>query len=92
MIYLEVTAKIFPYKMFEFDQSKIVFIGHLQSAEGYIDFTEKTGNKFQIKIAWRSKKFIDAFMRSEFYRVFHGAVITLSQSYNIQITRQKDQL
>lgn len=90
MIYLEVSATISPHKLFEFNQSKMVFINNLQKTDGYNGFTEKPGNKFQMKICWNSRKCLDAFMKSELYCVFHGAVITLSQSNRIQILNSKN--
>lgn len=90
MIYLEVSATISPHKLFEFNQSKMVFINNLQKTEGYTGFTEKPGNKFQIKIYWNSRKSLDAFMKSELYCIFHGAVITLSQWNSTQILNTKN--
>ena len=90
MIYLEVSATISPNKLIEFNQSKMVFINNLQKSDGYNGFTEKPGNKFQMKIYWDSRKSLDAFMKSELYGIFHGALIALSQQNSAQILNTKN--
>ena len=97
MIYLEIVAVILINKLVEFNQSKMDFINNLQNAEGYLGFTENQGNKFQIKISWKSRKALDTFMKSEHYRIFNGAIITLSEThrtrtFNETITIQKGQI
>lgn len=74
----------------EFQQSKLIFIDKLQKAEGYLGFTEKPGNIFQMKISWNNRKDLDAFMKSESYRVLHGAIITLSKANNTRIFEENN--
>lgn len=88
MVYLEIKAVILFNKMVEFNQTKIIFIDKLQEAEGYLGFTEKQGNVFKMKISWQTRKALNIFMKSEFYRVFNGAIITLSKENNTRIFKE----
>jgi hypothetical protein len=85
MISLEICATIATSKMLEFNQSKLIFIDRLQNFEGYAGFKEKAGEKFVMQIDWESRKTMDAFVDSEDYRFFHGAIITLSKKFNTHI-------
>lgn len=85
MVILEISADISQSKMLEFNQSKLLFIDKLQSIDGYSGFTEKTGNTFVIKINWNNRKSLNNFMKSESYRIFHGAIITLSKTESTKI-------
>lgn len=82
---LEISSKISPQKMLEFNQSKLTFINQLHSIEGYSSFTEKPGINFQIKICWSSRQALNKFMKTEIFHVFSGAIITLSEWKNIKI-------
>jgi hypothetical protein len=84
MTCLEIKALIRSSKLREFNQSKLAFIDKLQQTNGYIGFTEKQGDYFQIEISWEARKSLDKFIKSEYYRIFRGAIITLGQ---ITITR-----
>ena len=88
MVCLEIVAVILTNKMMEFNQSKMNFVENLQNAEGYLEFTEKHGNEFQIKISWKSRKVLDIFMKSEHYRIFNGAIITLSNTNSTRIFKE----
>lgn len=88
MICLEIVAVILINKLVEFNQSKMIFIENLQNTEGYIGFTEKQVNSFQMKISWKSRKALEIFTRSEYYRVFNGAIITLSKENNTRIFKE----
>lgn len=88
MICLEIIATIALHKMLEFNQSKMIFIDRLQEVDGYQGFTEKAGDKFMMKINWESKKELDIFLKSENYRVFRGALITLSESHNTRFINE----
>ena len=88
MICLEIVAGILYNKLLEFNQSKMLFVRNLQNSDGYIGFTEKQGDSFHMKISWKSRKALDVFMRSEYYRVFNGAIITLSKENNTRIFKE----
>ena len=90
MVCLETKAVILINKLLEFNQSKMAFIGNLQNIAGYLGFTEKPGDTFQMKISWNSRKSLDKFMKSEHYRVFHGAIITLSETNSIRISNENN--
>jgi len=85
MISLEISATIAASKLLEFNQSKLIFIDHLQNFEGYVGFKEKAGKNFIMQIDWESRKTMDAFLDSGDYRFFHGAIITLSKKFNTHI-------
>jgi len=85
MISLEISATIAASKLLEFNQSKLIFIDHLQNFEGYVGFKEKAGKIFIMQIDWESRKTMDAFLDSGDYRFFHGAIITLSKNFNTHI-------
>ena len=87
MISLEICATIAKNKMHEFNQSKLIFINRLQDMEGYSGFKEKTGNKFVMQINWESKDKLDAFLKSEDYRFFQGAIITLSEKHKTHLVK-----
>jgi len=86
MVFLEIIADIERNKMLEFNQSKMTFINDLQTLVGYVGFTELPGKSFDIKISWENKKSLDSFMKSELYKVFRGAVITLSKNNDTTIS------
>lgn len=71
--------------MMEFSQAKHQFINDIQVVEGYAGFTEKQGKNFHVRILWKDKKTLDSFMESQLYRVFHGAILTLSKINTIHI-------
>ncbi len=85
MVYLEIKAEISLTKQLEFYQTVLSFINEIQDNEGYLGFTQKYGNEFQIKISWKSRKALDIFMKSDQYKFFHGAIITLSTQNSIDI-------
>jgi len=89
MVVLDIVAEIKPNKSIEFNQSKLNFFNELQNFEGYIGFKEKSGSPFSIHISWKNQKSLDRFIKSEHYRVFHGAIITLSNSNKIEIIKSK---
>ena len=88
MVCLEIVAVILLNKLMEFNQSKMNFVDNLQNAEGYLGFTEKQGKEFQIKISWKNRKALDIFMKSEHYRIFNGAIITLSETNSTRIFKE----
>ena len=90
MIYLEIKAVILINKLLEFNQSKMAFIENFQNTEGYLGFTEKPGDTFQMKISWNSRKSLDKFIKSEYYRIFRGAIITLSETNSIRISNKSN--
>lgn len=85
MVCLQISADISQNKLVEFNQSKHSFINELQQVDGYSGFTEKPGNPFLIKIMWKDRTSLNKFIKSEFYHVFNGALITLSKSESTQI-------
>lgn len=90
MIHLEIKAVILINKLLEFNQSKMAFIENLQNTEGYLSFKEKPGDTFQMKISWNSRKSLDKFIKSEYYRIFRGAIITLSGTNSIRISNESN--
>jgi len=86
MEYLKIKADISIQKINEFNQSKLSFINGLSQIEGYSGFTEKTGQQINITIGWINRKSLDRFLETDLYRLFHGALITLSTSINIDIS------
>lgn len=90
MVFLEISATITTSKLHEFNQSKMTFIDHLQSMDGYKGFTEKPDLVFNIKIGWTNQKLLNLFLKSENYRVFHGAIITLSKKSTIKIKTENN--
>ena len=89
MEYLEIKADISQQKLNEFNQSKLFFIESLQKIEGYQGFKEKPGVAFEMRIGWASHLSLIRFLKSECYRFFHGAIITLSDSNNIEIVKEQ---
>lgn len=89
MVILEIIADIKSNKSLEFNQSKLTFINELQNFHGYLGFREKPGFPFSMNISWENQKLLENFLKSEHYRVFHGAIITLSNSSKIQIVKSK---
>ncbi len=87
MTNIEIIASISTSKIVEFNQSKINFIDGIQKFAGYIGFTEKQGKLFQIMISWKDRKSLDIFLKSDLYRIFHGAIITLSKRNSIKISK-----
>ena len=85
MVRLEITASIKANKMLEFSQSKLSFIYEMQQIKGYSSFLEKPGEKFQISIYWVSRSSLKEFMKSEHYKFFHGAIVTLSKDNSVTI-------
>lgn len=90
MVFLEIKADILQNKHFEFSQSKLAFINDIQKAPGYVNFMEKPGTSFQIKVSWDNQSSMENFMQSEEFHFFKGAIITLSEKNTISIT-QKEQ-
>ena len=86
MIFLEIEADILTNKHFEFSQSKLAFINEIQKAPGYVNFMEKPGKLFHIKVSWENKNSLDDFILSEHFHFFKGAIITLSGKNTISIT------
>lgn len=87
MVILEIVADIKPNKSLEFRQSKLAFINQMQDFQGYLGFREKPGIPFSMNISWKSQKSLEKFFKSEHYKVFHGAIITLSENHNCQIIK-----
>lgn len=76
MVFLEIEADILVNKYHEFSQSKLAFINDVQRTPGFVNFLEKPGRTFQIKVSWENKACIDNFMQSEQFHFFKGAIIT----------------
>ncbi len=85
MIHLEINVQISPTKQLEFNQSKIPFIQALPKLKGYSGFTEKRGTNFQIRISWIDKLSLEKFLKTEDYKIFRGALITLSSQNETNI-------
>ncbi|MCD6597335.1 MAG: hypothetical protein J7L04_06595 [Bacteroidales bacterium] len=85
MVHLEIKAAITPSKRLEFYQTVLSFINDIQDTNGYLCFTQKNGTDFNIKISWKNQNCLDSFLKSNQYKAFHGAIITLSTKNNIDI-------
>ncbi len=85
MVFLEIEAEILTHKHFEFSQSKLAFISDIQKAPGYLNFFEKHGTQFKMRITWENYKSLSNFLKTEQYKFFHGAIITLGNSYHVNI-------
>ena len=83
MYKLVIVASISTGKTVEFNQSKLQFIEGVQKFNGYNGFTEKQGAPFQMEIYWHDKNSMDMFMGADIYRVFHGAIVTLSDRNSV---------
>jgi hypothetical protein len=92
MEYLEIAASISMQKLNEFNQSKLYFIEHVGKFEGYNGFVEKPGRNFNMRIGWNDHDSLVAFMKSEPYKFFHGAMITLSENNSIRIFTEDGKL
>ena len=88
MVFLEIEAVILDNKHLEFSQSKLAFINDVQRAPGYVNFLEKPGKTFQMKVSWENKACIDNFMQSEQFHFFKGAIITLSNKNTFNIVNE----
>jgi len=88
MEYLEINAEIYQHKLNEFNQSKLTFIEGIQKMDGYVEFLEKPGKQFNMKIGWNNHKSLLNFMMTEQYKYFRGAIITLSDSNSINIIKK----
>jgi len=85
MVHLEINAQISPTKQLEFNQSKMSFIQALPKVKGYSGFIEKRGTNFQIKISWLDRASLDNFFKTDYYKFFRGAIITLSSQNETNI-------
>jgi hypothetical protein len=85
MVYLEIKAEISLTKHLEFYQTVLSFINDIQDTDGYLCFTQKNGNDFKMKISWENRNCLDRFLKTNKYKFFHGAIITLSTQNSIDI-------
>ena len=85
MIYLEIKAEISLTKHLEFYQTVLSFINEIQDIDGYKGFTKNNGNDFKMKISWENRNYLDNFMKTDQYKFFHGAILTLSTQNSIDI-------
>ena len=84
-VVLKLEAEISASKRIEFSQSFMSFINELPSCPGFISFKEQPGTHFAIDLLWSNSTFLQEFQNRDMYRVFMGAIITLSSSYKSQI-------
>lgn len=82
---LEISASIPREKLTEFNQSKLSFLENIQDFEGYHGYSESPGPDFNISINWKDRGNLDAFMKSELYHFFHGAILILGNIHKIII-------
>jgi hypothetical protein len=85
---VDIQAIIDEGKALEFSQSKLVFLEELQGIDGYLGYTENPGTNFHLSIVWESRQKLDFFMKSELFRFFRGAIITLGQGIEVTIKSQ----
>ena len=81
MIQFEIQANITPSKLVEFNQSKMSFILDVMKMKGYAGFTEKQADHFWMIINWDTNDNLNDFLKSDSYKFFHGAVITLGKKF-----------
>lgn len=81
---LEITASISIHKRLEFSQSLLTFIEEIKNCKGFVSFREQPSKDFQIQLVWADRNTLMEFQKTEIYRLFIGAIITLSSSYAIQ--------
>ena len=85
MVALRLEAEINESKRLEFSQSLMSFIKDLSSCHGFISFKEQSETHFAIELIWSDSILLQEFQSKDIYRVFIGAIITLSSSYNSEI-------
>lgn len=88
---LKLEAEINVSKRLEFSQSLMAFIKELPSCPGFINFKEQPGTHFSMEIIWSSSDHLKHFKTSDIYRIFIGALITLSASYQTKTFNQINQ-
>ena len=89
MIFLEIKAEIPDNKLLEFSQVKLAFIHDFQTANGFISFMEKPGFGYQIQISWKDQQCLNAFMTSQQFHYFKGALMALSKSKQISVMAEE---
>lgn len=82
---LEIFASIRKEKLNEFNQSKLTFLDGLRKVDGYDGYTENPGANYHLCINWNKRAHLDAFLNSELYRFFHGAIMTLGSMKEVLI-------
>jgi len=87
-VVLKLEAEIKVSKRLEFSQSLMAIIKELPSCPGFINFKEQPGTHFSIEIIWSNSELLQQFQTLDVYRVFIGALITLSSSYQTKIFNQ----
>lgn len=87
-VVLKLEAEINVSKRLEFSQSLMAFIKDLPSCTGFVSFKEHPGIPFFIEIIWSNSELLKQFQTQDIYRVFIGALITLSSSYQTKIINQ----
>ncbi len=87
---VDIQATISQSKLTEFNQSKQAFLDSLQSADGYVGYTENPGCSYGIRIEWESRRQLDEFLNSELFKFIHGAIITLGILRSITVISEKD--
>lgn len=88
-VILKLEAEINASKRLEFSQSLMSFINDLPSCPGFINFKEKQGTLFNIQLSWSNSTQLQEFQSSDVYRVFMGAIITLSTHHQTQVFDDK---
>lgn len=90
-VVLKLEAEINVSKRLEFSQSLMAFIKELPSCSGFVNFKEQPGTHFSMEIVWSKSELLKQFQSSDIYRVFIGALITLSSSYQAKTFNQINQ-
>lgn len=85
-----IRASIVEEKMSEFKQSKLTFIEELELVPGYMGYAEIPGTNYQISLQWNSRRELEAFLDSDLYSYFTGAVKTLGSILQVTISSQKE--
>jgi hypothetical protein len=86
---LEIYANIREEKLIEFSQSKLSFLDELPHIEGYHSYLENPGTEYYLCINWMKRMNLDAFLESDIFHFFHGAIITLGKLREINIKSEK---
>lgn len=87
-VVLKLEAEINVSKRLEFSQSLMAFIKELPSCSGFVNFKEQPGTHFSIEIIWTNSELLEQFQALDTYRVFIGALITLSSSHQTKTFNQ----
>lgn len=88
---LEIKASISIHKRLEFSQSLLTFINDIKNCNGLVSFREQPSKDFNIQLVWADHDTLNEFQQTDIYRLFIGAIITLSSKYETNIIYESNQ-